>query len=177
MGPLTRLPNRRKLEVDLGAEWQRSTRYQRPLAYVMLDLDHFKSLNDTYGHLVGDMVLREAAAALAATLRESDTAYRYGGEEFAVLLRETTLDEARRVAERLRTAVAGVTVTGYPVTVTTSVGVAAAVSGMTDQSALVAAADGALYRAKSGGRNRVEHAEAVSPTGVPLTLAVAADGT
>ena len=165
LDPLTRLPNRRKLEVDLGAEWQRSTRYQRPLAYVMLDLDHFKSLNDTYGHLVGDMVLREAAAALGATLRESDTAYRYGGEEFAVLLRETTLDEALRVAQRLRTAVAGVTVTGYPVTVTTSVGVAAAVSGMADQSALVAAADGALYRAKRAGRNRVEHAEAVSATG------------
>ena len=158
LDPLTRLPNRRKLEVDFDAEWQRSSRYQRPLAFVMLDLDHFKSLNDTYGHLAGDMVLREAATALGASLRDSDTAYRYGGEEFAVLLRETTLQEALTVAERLRTAVADVTVPGYPVTVTTSIGVAQAESAMADQSAMIAAADGALYRAKDGGRNRVEHA-------------------
>jgi diguanylate cyclase (GGDEF)-like protein len=162
LDPLTRLPNRRKLEADLDAEWQRSTRYQRPLALVMLDLDHFKSLNDTYGHLVGDMVLREAATALGASLRDSDTAYRYGGEEFTVVLRETTLEEALRAAERMRAAVAAVNVPGYPVTVTASIGAAAASNTMPDQSALVAAADGALYRAKSGGRNRVEHAPGAS---------------
>src|SRR3712207_447260 len=124
----------------------------------MLDLDHFKSLNDTYGHLVGDMVLRAAASAVGATLRETDTAYRYGGEEFAVLLRETALEEDQAVAERLRAAIAAVTVVGYPVTVTTSVGVAAAEREMADRSEVVAAADEALYLAKRTGRNRVETA-------------------
>jgi diguanylate cyclase (GGDEF)-like protein len=155
---LTRLPNRRKLEGDLSAEWERAQRYSRPLAFAMLDLDHFKSLNDTYGHLVGDMVLRATASAVGATLRETDTAYRYGGEEFAVLLRETSVEEANAVAERLRAAVAAVTVVGYPVTVTTSIGLAAAGRDMTDQSDVVAAADHALYCAKRAGRNRVETA-------------------
>jgi diguanylate cyclase (GGDEF)-like protein len=173
LDPLTRLPNRRRLEVDLDAEWQRSVRYQRPLAFVMLDLDHFKSLNDTYGHLVGDLVLREAAAALGASLRDSDTAYRYGGEEFALLLRETTLDEAIHVAERLRAAVAAVTVPGYPVTVTTSIGVAQAASGMAEESALVAAADQALYCAKRNGRNRVEDAGGVAASDLRPALTVA----
>lgn len=155
---LTHLPNRRRLEADLFHEWQRSTQYARPLSFVMLDLDHFKSLNDTYGHVVGDMVLREAATAIAGNLRETDTAYRYGGEELAVILRETAIGEALNVAERLRAAVAAVTVAGQPVTVTASVGVAQAVYGMSEPSALVAAADGALYLAKDGGRNRVEGA-------------------
>ncbi len=171
---LTRLPNRRKLEGDLEAEWERAQRYSRPLAFVMLDLDHFKSLNDTYGHLVGDMVLRAAATAVGVSLRETDTAYRYGGEEFAVLLRETTLDEAVGVAERLREAVAAVTVSGYPVTLTTSVGVAAAVREMADRAEVVAAADGALYRAKRAGRNRVEvaaEASAASLLTAPLEFA------
>ncbi len=153
---LTRLPNRRRLEDDLAVEWKRSRRYGRPLAFVMLDLDHFKSLNDTHGHPVGDMVLRAAAAAIAASLRDTDTPYRYGGEEFAVLLRETDLDEALVVAERLRAAVAAVTIPGHPVAVTTSVGLAQAAPDTRDEAALVAAADGALYLAKGGGRNRVE---------------------
>ncbi len=156
MDALTHLPNRRRLDSDLQLEWQRSRRYDRPLTFLMLDLDHFKSLNDTYGHVVGDMVLRESATAVAASLRETDTAYRYGGEELAVLLRETTLEEALHVAERLRSAVAAVTVPGHPVTVTTSVGVAQAMPGMSDHSALVTAADSALYLAKNSGRNRVE---------------------
>ena len=164
---LTRLPNRRRLEEDLAAAWQRSRADSRPCTFVMLDLDHFKSLNDTHGHPVGDSVLRSAASALAANLRGDDTAYRYGGEEFAVLLRETDLEEALGIAERLRSAIAAVKVPGRPVRVTASIGVATAESGMSDQSALVAAADGALYRAKRGGRDRVEVAGAL-PTLEPV---------
>ena len=161
---LTRLPNRRRLEEDLAAAWQQSRDDSRPCSFVMVDLDHFKSLNDTHGHPVGDMVLRSAASAVAANLREHDTAYRYGGEEFAVLLRETDLEAALDVAERLRTAVAAVKVPGRPVRVTASLGVATVEQGMSDPAALVAAADRALYRAKRGGRDRVEVGGGLSTT-------------
>ncbi len=170
---LTHLPNRRRLEAELHLEWQLSRRHDRPLSFVMLDLDHFKLLNDAHGHLVGDIVLREAAAAVAANLRDTDTAYRYGGEEMAVLLRETDLDEGLVVAERLRAAVAAVTVPGHAVSVTTSVGLAQASPATTDGSALVAAADAALYQAKSAGRNRVAVAGAARESGRALTLEVA----
>ena len=100
-------------------------------------------------------MLREAAAAVAANLRETDSAYRYGGEEMAVILRETDLDDGLVVADRIRAAVAAVTVPGHPVRVTTSVGLAQASTAMLDESALVAAADAALYEAKHGGRDRV----------------------
>jgi diguanylate cyclase (GGDEF)-like protein len=142
------------LESDLDAEWERAQRYSRPLAFVMLDLDHFKSLNDTYGHLVGDTVLRTAAAALAATLRETDTAYRYGGEEFAVLLRETDLAGAAELAERLRQGIER-HFAREAARVTASVGVAELEDDMASPSALVEAADRALYAAKHEGRNRV----------------------
>ena len=152
---LTQLPNRRRLESDIETEWERSHRYKRPLSFVMLDLDHFKQLNDTYGHLVGDTVLHQAAAAIATVLRSSDTAYRYGGEEFGVLLRETGPDEARAVAERLRKAVAGVMLPETTARVTASVGVASASDAMVEHLELVADADAALYEAKRSGRNRV----------------------
>ena len=144
------------MEVDLEVEFQRSRRHGRPLTFVMVDLDHFKLLNDSYGHQVGDTVLSAAAAAIARSLRGSDTAYRYGGEEIAVLLRETCAEEALVVAERLRTAVAAVTVPGASVRVTASLGLAELDPSMPDHADLVAAADGALYRAKREGRDRVE---------------------
>jgi len=152
---LTHLPNRRRMEDDLGAEWERCRRYNRALTFVMLDLDHFKRLNDTFGHLAGDTVLKAAADAVAMTLRGTDTAYRYGGEEFAVLLRETELDEALLVAERLREAVGAVQVPGCAANVSASLGLAQAGSGMLHHSELIAAADEALYAAKRQGRDRV----------------------
>ncbi|MDF2967541.1 MAG: diguanylate cyclase [Nocardioidaceae bacterium] len=155
--PLTQLSNRRRLESDMETEWDRSRRYGRPMSFVMLDLDHFKMLNDEYGHLVGDTVLRAAATAVNGVLRSSDTAYRYGGEEIALILRETGPDDAAIVAERLRAAVASLTVDGTAATVTASLGVASASDDMAHQTELVSCADAALYDAKSGGRNRVMH--------------------
>ena len=126
------------------------------MSLVMMDLDHFKRLNDEHGHLLGDQVLRDVAVAIGQALRSTDTAYRYGGEEIAVLLRETGLEDAADAAERLRTAVAGVALDDHPdLTVTTSAGVAARHSTMAHYTGLVHQADKALYEAKRLGRNRV----------------------
>lgn len=156
MDGLTHLPNRRRFELDIDTEWERCRRYGRPLSLVMLDLDHFKRLNDQHGHLLGDQVLREVALAIGAALRSTDTAYRYGGEEIVVLLRETGLEDAAAAAERLRAAVARVSLSDHPdITVSTSAGVAARHSTMSHYTGLVAHADKALYDAKRAGRNRV----------------------
>lgn len=152
---LTRLPNRRRFEGDIEAEWDRCRRYGRPLSLVMIDLDHFKTLNDEHGHLFGDEVLRGAAEALTGALRTSDTAYRYGGEEFAVLLRETGLEDGREVADRIRRAISDVAVPRHGVLVTASAGVAERSSSMAHHTELVALADSALYRAKREGRDQV----------------------
>jgi diguanylate cyclase (GGDEF)-like protein len=156
MDGLTHLPNRRRFEHDIDTEWERCRRYGRPLSLVMMDLDHFKRLNDEHGHLLGDQVLREVAVAIGEVLRSTDTAYRYGGEEIAVLLRETGLEDAAAAAERLRTAVADIALDGHPdLTVTASAGVAARHSTMAHYTGLVDQADKALYEAKRLGRNRV----------------------
>lgn len=156
MDGLTQLPNRRRFEQDIDSEWERCRRYGRPLSLVMMDLDHFKRLNDEHGHLLGDQVLRQVAVAIGQALRSTDTAYRYGGEEIVVLLRETGLEDAAAAAERLRTAVAGVTLEEHPdLTVTTSAGVAARHATMSHYTGLVARADKALYEAKRLGRDRV----------------------
>ena len=156
MDGLTSLPNRRRFELDVDGEWERSRRYGRPLSLVMLDLDHFKRLNDEHGHLLGDQVLREVAVAITGVLRTTDTAYRYGGEEIVVLLRETGLEDAAAAAERLREAVAAVQIADHPtVTVSTSAGAASRRSGMSHYTELVELADKALYEAKRLGRNRV----------------------
>jgi diguanylate cyclase (GGDEF)-like protein len=156
MDGLTQLPNRRRFEQDIDSEWERCRRYGRPLSLVMMDLDHFKRLNDEHGHLLGDQVLRQVAVAIGQALRSTDTAYRYGGEEIVVLLRETGLEDAAAAAERLRTAVAGVTLEEHPdLTVTTSAGVAARHATMAHYTGLVARADKALYEAKRLGRDRV----------------------
>jgi diguanylate cyclase (GGDEF)-like protein len=154
---LTRLLNRRRLDSDLETEVARAVRYQRPLSFVMADVDHFKTFNDTFGHQRGDEVLQEVARLLSQTVRASDTVYRYGGEELAVILRETGGGPAADLAERLRAAVerhfgsrpgmGGVTM---------SVGVSALdhveVATADD---LVRRADEALYAAKAAGRNCV----------------------
>jgi diguanylate cyclase (GGDEF)-like protein len=153
---LTGLPNRRRFEGDIEAEWERCRRYGRPMSVVMLDLDHFKILNDEHGHALGDEVLRNVGIAVSDVLRTTDVAFRYGGEEFVVLLQETGLEEAATAAERLRAAVARVSLSEYPgVTVTASVGVAARRSNMSHYTELVVQADRALYKAKRLGRNRV----------------------
>ena len=156
MDALTQLPNRRRFENDVDTEWDRCRRYGRPMSLVMMDLDHFKRLNDEHGHLLGDQVLRQVSAVVADTLRTTDTAYRYGGEEIVVLLRETGLEDAALAAERLRVAVAEVVVEEHPgVTVSTSAGVASRLATMSHYTALVDEADKALYEAKRRGRNRV----------------------
>jgi len=159
---ITQLPNRRRMDADLVAEWERCRLYDRPVSFAMIDLDHFKQLNDVYGHPLGDTALRATANAITAGLRAGDTAYRYGGEEFAVLLRETDLDAGVGASERLRSAIAAVTVPGSGVTVTASIGVAVRGAAMTDPLDLVAAADAALYSAKRSGRNCVVPAAAVA---------------
>lgn len=153
---LTRLLNRRRLDDDLAKEVARSVRYERPLAFVMLDTDHFKQLNDDLGHQRGDQVLQELAAILSDGLRASDTAYRYGGEEFALVMRESTATDAATGAERLRGRIeqrfGG---PGNPANVTASFGVASLGPGVETAADLVRVADSALYQAKQTGRNRV----------------------
>jgi diguanylate cyclase (GGDEF)-like protein len=159
--PLTLLRNRRAFERLLAAETDRFERYRRPLAMVVLDLDHFKAINDQHGHEAGDEVLRSVARTLAACIRDVDTAARLGGEEFVVLLPETALAAAVEVADRIRTAVAAAPVawrTGL-IPVTLSAGAAACPETVPLPEELMGVADRALYRAKHDGRNRVAAAE------------------
>ena len=151
--PLTSLANRRKLEADL-AQVERRRTSDGPVAFAMVDVDHFKLFNDTFGHAAGDEVLRRVAAVISGMVRDSDVVYRYGGEEFSILLPGASAEEARIVAERVRVAVERLDVPGGRVTV--SVGVADAVGGLED---LAVRADSALYAAKQAGRNRVHLAQ------------------
>jgi diguanylate cyclase (GGDEF)-like protein/PAS domain S-box-containing protein len=137
-------------------ELSRAARYSRPVALAMLDLDHFKSVNDRFGHRAGDDVLRAIAGLMTRGLRTQDQIGRYGGEEFAVMLPETPLDCARDVLERTRQAIADLRLDfgGHKIGITVSVGVVSALKGESIEAAL-ARADKALYRAKGAGRNRV----------------------
>ncbi|MFM7321775.1 MAG: diguanylate cyclase, partial [Armatimonadota bacterium] len=132
-----------------------SRRENRPMALLMVDIDHFKAINDNYGHPMGDTVLRQVAALLAAGLRDGDQLGRYGGEEFAVVLPRADAEAARECAERIRRRVEETSFgePGGPLRLTVSIGLAARVGA--EPSALVSAADEALYRAKRSGRNRV----------------------
>jgi diguanylate cyclase (GGDEF)-like protein len=159
---LTDLANRRHFEEALAAEISRSERFGGMLALVLADLDDFKQVNDRYGHQTGDDVLRSFADVLRETVRDIDMAARYGGEEFAVLLPQTDLEGAERLAERLRETIASRRLTlepGATFAVTSSFGVASFPAAST-AAALFAAADEALYRAKSEGKNRVVCADA-----------------
>ncbi len=151
---LTRLLNRRGIEEDLGRRLDQARRFDTPLSLLLLDIDHFKKFNDEHGHEAGDAVLRELGHVLAANVREMDIPARYGGEEFAVVMPETRLADASRVAERLRAAiVAHEFVYGTErLTVRVSLGLAAAAEG-DDVPALVRRADTALYAAKEAGRD------------------------
>lgn len=150
---LTGLPNRRSLDTALDAQCAMASREGRPCAVLMLDLDHFKAINDTHGHAVGDAVLRAFGQRLQAQLRRSDLCARYGGEEFVVLLAGTPFEPAEDVAERLRASVNEAPLV-EGVTATVSVGTASHRPD-DDAASLLARADAALYEAKRGGRNRV----------------------
>jgi diguanylate cyclase (GGDEF)-like protein len=159
----TGLLNAATWERESAAEVLRAVRTQSPLAIAMVDIDKFKVINDTYGHLVGDLVLKEIANTLNALLRDYDLAGRFGGEEFSLLLPQTRAVDAFRIAERVRANIAGLSIIapgatgGERVQVTVSIGVAALDSGSRRElSELVAAADAALYRAKAGGRDQVQ---------------------
>ncbi|GIX46361.1 MAG: hypothetical protein KatS3mg131_0572 [Candidatus Tectimicrobiota bacterium] len=155
---LTGLYNRRYLLDRLAEEFLRARRYGSPLCVAMLDLDHFKEVNDTYGHLMGDTVLATVGGVIRATVRATDIAGRYGGEEFCLVLTETKLEGARLLAERLRRRVAAEPFPaphGATFFVTCSIGVAPFTPDMRNVTTLLARADQALYQAKAAGRNRV----------------------
>jgi diguanylate cyclase (GGDEF)-like protein/PAS domain S-box-containing protein len=156
---LTGLANRRRFEERLREEVERAHRYERPLSLVLIDLDHFKTVNDTWGHPAGDRVLRGTAEVLQSVLREMDVAGRLGGEELAILLPETDEAGARSLADRLRREIKETehrSDDDQPFHVTASVGIAwLAVGAEHDAEALFSTADQALYEAKGGGRDRV----------------------
>lgn len=153
---LTGLYNRRHFLGSLEAEWSRFQRYYRSVSVLMLDIDHFKSVNDRYGHAVGDEAIKAVAAACIDGKRKSDLVGRLGGEEFAVLLPETSLSRARMVAERIRKRVMSTQIFAdkIPFDLTVSIGIAEATVSMSGIDALMGAADHALYQAKAEGRNR-----------------------
>lgn len=156
--PLTGLYNRAYFQEALAVEAKRVDRYGRPMTVALLDLDHFKRVNDTLGHGAGDQALREVAARLRRAVRNTDVLARYGGEEFVVMLPETGVKSALQAAERLRVAVDGLTVTGAQGgsrAITVSIGVACLPTHAATLSELMEHADSALYSAKRAGRNRV----------------------
>ncbi len=166
---LTGLFNRRYMQSALVDERRRAQRYGHPLSVVMLDVDGFKGYNDTYGHVQGDVLLKQMAAILQGSVRDVDVVGRYGGEEFIIVMPETPSREAYQTAERLRLAVARTVFPGFAhdlelaVYKTISLGVATFPDDTDDTHALVNLADGALYRAKHGGRNQTVLAGEAAP--------------
>jgi len=167
----TGLFNHRRFQEVIGGEVERARRFDQPLGLVILDLDHFKQVNDTYGHQQGDRVLRAVARVLRDFSREIDEPARYGGEEFAVALPQTDLDGAYSLAERVRVEVEALGIERLDgqgdLSVTASFGVSALPDNSEDKDGLIAAADAALYRAKRNGRNRTERADVLSTKTAP----------
>jgi two-component system cell cycle response regulator len=157
---LTGLWNRRQLDLRVGQELERAARFGERFSLVLVDLDDFKAVNDTHGHPVGDAVLVEVAQRLVTHTREVDVVARFGGEEFVLLLPQTDLEGACRVADKVRDEVAAVPVEtdGLSVAISLSAGVACHPRHGATAAALLAAADEALYRAKHTGKNRVQAA-------------------
>jgi diguanylate cyclase (GGDEF)-like protein/PAS domain S-box-containing protein len=157
--PLTGLANRRKFAERFQYDLARAVRAQSPLSLLMVDIDHFKAINDQHGHIAGDVCLKALAAILTGSVRAVDLVARYGGEEFVVLLPEMSADQSLLAAERVRSQVQAHPVwigEGAPLlAVTVSVGAATAESAALTQEDLLARADEAVYRAKRAGRNRV----------------------
>jgi diguanylate cyclase (GGDEF)-like protein len=154
---MTGIYNRRHFLTLADREWARARRYGRPISFLMIDIDYFKSINDDFGHQVGDEMIVHLANLARDCKRECDVLARIGGEEFALLLPETDLPQAQVVAERLRSEVAAksLVVASRSIPATVSIGVATLVAAMSDISDLMKAADQALYDAKHAGRNRV----------------------
>jgi len=157
---LTGCFNRRAFYELFPREVERARRLGQGVAVVFLDIDHFKNINDRHGHEAGDRVLQQLAARLRGIIRETDLLFRWGGEEFVILLPHTGVDEAAALGERIRAAVADRPFAAgdshHTVAVTVSVGVAGTGEGPANPDALLARADAACYRAKEAGRNRVE---------------------
>jgi len=155
---LTQLANRRRLDLRLKDELARAQRYQTPLAVTMFDIDHFKRFNDTYGHLVGDEILRHLARTVSGVVREADLLARYGGEEFTLLSPDCDARQGWLLAERVREAVQAQAIqvesVPHPLRITVSLGVAAYPQDAQEGETLVKCADMALYHAKRSGRNR-----------------------
>ena len=164
---LTGLANLRAFTSILDRELERSRRFDTPLGLVMLDIDDFKQVNDSYGHQQGDAVLAQVASVLRGLSRDLDAPARYGGEELAVVLSQTDAEGAVLLAERMREAIEALQVprigAGGSLSVTASFGVASVPDTAADRDSLIAAADAALYRAKRTGKNRVERALALVP--------------
>jgi two-component system, cell cycle response regulator len=154
---LTRAYNRRIFDDRLTSEFAYSARHNRPLSLMLLDIDHFKSFNDLHGHQAGDLVLQTVASQITETLRTEDLFCRYGGEEFVILARDTTMVDAAVVAERIRALIAASSITwnGASLGVTVSIGLACNIPVVADADVLVRNADAALYEAKARGRNCV----------------------
>jgi two-component system cell cycle response regulator len=159
---LTRLLTKESLYLALDMELKRSLRYKLPVAILMMDLDHFKRVNDSHGHPVGSEMLSGVGQIIRETLRGQDVAARYGGEEFVAYLAETPSRAAHQAAERLRARIAGHTfsIDGHEIRITISIGIALCPEHGLDIATLVASADKALYRAKKTGRDRVCLADA-----------------
>lgn len=155
---LTGTCNRRHGLLLAEVEWERARRHERPLSLLILDVDHFKAVNDTRGHPVGDDVLRCIAESCHACLRKTDLLARYGGDEFLILLPETEAAGGREIAERIRWKLESRFFDGGGLRLTASLGIASRSEGIATLEELIAAADAALYEAKSGGRNRVSSA-------------------
>ncbi len=156
---LTRIFNKKYFMDTLRKEFAYCLRHRVPLSLVMLDIDHFKKINDTYGHPAGDHVLQKVSQKIGETIRQEDLFARYGGEEFALMLRESPADKSITCAERCRKAVdlQQITFNGTPIRVSISLGVATLIdSDFAQPEDLIAAADKYLYRAKRAGRNRVD---------------------
>ena len=153
---LTGLGNRRSLDTRLDEEIQRTLRYQHPFSLLMIDIDHFKSVNDSYGHPAGDAVLRQFATILRETVRPMDRVFRYGGEEFVVVMPETTGVGAMVLARRIQITVEQKAFHSHShtISITVSLGVAACPDHAKEKDQLISAADRSLYRAKQDGRNR-----------------------
>jgi len=156
---LTRLYNHRYFQDELARAFDESKRYNRPLSLAMIDIDFFKKINDTYGHAVGDEVLKCVSLRYGESVRSTDLVARYGGEEFAVMMPETGLEDALTFAEKVRHLIEATPVPTQagPVPVTVSIGLSSVPhTRIRSPKEMVVAADRALYRAKKGGRNRVE---------------------
>jgi two-component system cell cycle response regulator len=154
---LTKLYNSRHFFRQLRQEVERANRYGQPLSLVLLDIDNFKGYNDTYGHLEGDRVLSVLSDVIRTNVRGTDTAFRYGGEEFTVILPQTERDSALAVAERLRESFANTVLTPKPgvvVSMTVSIGVSQYISAEQD-SVFIKRADAGMYAAKQRGKNQV----------------------